>query len=230
MIKDSVIIITGASRGIGKAMAFHFSKLGAKIVLAARSKNTMLEFSKKLPGEYLVVKTDVCSEKSVKNMINQTIKKFGRIDVLINNAGHGESLSVFDTTTEIWENIIKTNLTGSFITTRETLVHMKKTGGRIVFIASTAGMGSRPEWAAYAASKAGVINFAMSMSRALESYGVKVFCISPAGTDTDLRKKLVPDEDPLKIMKPKDVVNVVEYCLTDEGDAIEGQPIIVKVR
>jgi 3-oxoacyl-[acyl-carrier protein] reductase len=135
-----------------------------------------------------------------------------------------------DTSLKTWDLTMKTNLTGTFITTREALRYMKKTGGKIINIASTAGTGPRPGWCAYAASKAGVINFSMSIAKELESYNIKVFCLCPAGTATDLRKKLVPDEDPTTIMQPEDVVNVVEYCLSDEADVIESQPIIIRVR
>ncbi|MQY79467.1 MAG: SDR family NAD(P)-dependent oxidoreductase [Bacteroidetes bacterium] len=228
MIKDSVIVITGASRGIGKAMALTFSKKGAKVVLAARSMEVMKSFSHKLPSPYLILETDVCSEISVKNMIEATVKKFGRIDVLINNAGFVEPLGVMDTSIDIWEKTMRTNLTGTFLCTREALRHMKKTGGKIFFIASTSGTGPRPGWCAYAASKAGVINFSMSMAEELRSYNIKVFCICPGGTATDLRKKLVPDEDPTTIMQPQSVVNIVEFCLNNAADVLEAQPIIIR--
>jgi 3-oxoacyl-[acyl-carrier protein] reductase len=229
-IKDSVIVITGASRGIGKVMALRFSRLGAKVVLAARSVDVMQSFAHELASPYLIVETDVCSESSIRNMIEKAIRTFGRIDILINNAGFVEARGVMDTSLKTWDLTMKTNLTGTFITTREALRYMKKTGGKIINIASTAGTGPRPGWCAYAASKAGVINFSMSIAKELESYNIRVFCLCPAGTATDLRKKLVPDEDPTTIMQPEDVVNVVEYCLSDEADVIESQPIIIRVR
>ncbi|MCK4689232.1 MAG: SDR family oxidoreductase, partial [Candidatus Marinimicrobia bacterium] len=152
MIKDSVIIITGASRGIGKAMALKFSKNRAKVVLAARSINEMNRFINELPSPHLTIETDVTSEQSVRNMIEATIKHFGRIDVLINNAGFVEPLGVMDTPLDIWDLTLRTNLTGTFLCTKEVIRYMKKTGGKIINIASTAGTGPRPGWCAYAAA------------------------------------------------------------------------------
>lgn len=230
MIKDAVIVITGASRGIGKAMALRFSQLGARVVLAARSEQVMRSFADQLTSPYLIVKTDVGSESSVRRLIRKTIATFGRIDVLINNAGIVEPVGVMETSLEIWETTLRTNLTGAFLCTREALRYMKKTGGKIIYIASTAGTGPRPGWCAYAASKAGVINFSMSMAEELRSYGIKVFCLCPAGTATDLRRKLVPEEDPATIMQPQAVVAVVEYCLKDDANVLAAQPIIIRAK
>jgi len=129
-----------------------------------------------------------------------------------------------------WHDMIETNLTGTFLCTKEAVKYMKKTGGKIINIASMAGTGARPGWSAYAASKAGVINFSLTMAEELKIYGIKVFCICPGRTATALRKKLVPDEDLSKIMKPSAVVNIVKFCLFDEADVIDAQPILVRER
>ncbi len=230
MLKKSVIIITGASRGIGRVMAESYSNQGAYVVLAARSYDLMQSFSKDLKTDHLIVKTDVRNEDSVKNMIKQTIDKYGKIDVLINNAGIIEPYDIENTTLEVWQDIFNTNLTGSFLVTREAIKYMKTTGGKIIYIASTAGMGARPERCAYAASKAGLINFATSMAKALHKYNIKVYNICPSGTATALREKLELSEDPEKLMNPKDVSGIVEYCLTNQADVIDAQPIIVRIR
>ncbi len=144
MIKDSVIIITEASCGIGKAMAIRFSQKGAKVVLAARSVDEIEANAVKLPSPYLIVNTDVCSEVSVKNMAKYSIEHFGRINVLINNAGFVEPLGIMETSLDIWDLTLRTNLTGTFLCTKEVIKYMKKTGGKIINIASTAGTGPRP--------------------------------------------------------------------------------------
>lgn len=230
MLKNSVIVITGASRGIGRVMAESYSSQGANIVLAARSYDLMKSFSKDLKTDHLIVKTDVRDESSVRNMITRTIEKYGRIDVLINNAGIIEPYDIENTSLEVWQDIFATNLTGSFLVTREAIKYMKESGGKIIYIASTAGMGPRPERCAYAASKAGLINFATSMAKALHKYDIKVYNICPSGTATELREKLELSEDPEKLMNPKDVAGIVEYCLTDQADVIDAQPIIVRIR
>ncbi len=230
MLKDQVVIITGASKGIGRVMAENYSAKGANVVLAARSYSLMKQFSKNLKTEHLVIKTDVRVEKSVEEMISQTIEHFGKIDVVINNAGIIEPYDIENTSLETWKDIISTNLTGPFMVTQKVIPHMKKNGGKIIYIASTAGMGPRPKRCAYSASKAGLINFAMSMAKSLAKYNIKIYNVCPSGTATDLREKLKLTEDPASLMHPQDVAGIVEYCLTDQADVIDAQPIIVRLR
>jgi len=230
MIEGKVIIVTGASSGIGKEMAITFSNMGANVVLAARREKRMYEFSDQLKGDWLIVPTDVKNYNSVKRLMKTTVDKYGRIDILINNAGYADPVGILEMTLKQWHDMIETNLTGTFLCTKEAVKYMKKTGGKIINIASMAGTGARPGWSAYAASKAGVINFSLTMAEELKIYGIKVFCICPGRTATALRKKLVPDEDLSKIMKPSAVVNIVKFCLSDEADVIDAQPILVRER
>lgn len=230
MLKNQVIVITGASKGIGRVMAETYSEKGAKVVLAARSYDLMQSFSAQLKSEYLILKTDVRDENSVNNMIEKTIEHFGQIDVIINNAGIIEPFDIENTTLEIWEDILATNLTGPFLVTKAALKYMKQKGGKIIYIASTAGMGPRPSRCAYSASKAGLINFAMSMAKSLHKHNIKVYNICPSGTATGLREKLDLGEDPAELMHPRDVAAIVEYCLTEQADVIDAQPIIVRTR
>ncbi len=229
-MKDKVIIITGASRGIGKAIVEMLKPKNATLVLAARDENKMQEIVADYNGNYLIKKTDVADEQSVKSLIKEVIERFGRIDVLINNAGFVDPKSVFETTLENWEKTIRVNLTGPFLCTKEAGKYMKKTGGKIIYIASTAGLTARPGWSAYAASKSGLINFAQTMAEELRQYGIKVFCIAPGRTATDLRRRLAPNEDPRTIMQADKVAKIVEFLLSDDADVIEGQPILVRER
>ncbi len=229
-MKDKVIIITGASRGIGKAIVEMLKPKNATLVLAARDESKMQEIVADYNGNYLIKKTDVADEQSVKSLIKEVIEKFGRIDVLINNAGFVDPKSVFETTLENWEKTIRVNLTGPFLCTKEAGKYMKKTGGKIIYIASTAGLTARPGWSAYAASKSGLINFSLTMAEELRQYGIKVFCIAPGRTATDLRRRLAPNEDPRTIMQADKVAKIVEFLLSDDADVIEGQPILVRER
>ena len=230
MVSGKVIIITGASKGIGKEMAITFSSHGAKTVLASRNDKRMEEFKEQLHGDWMIHKTDVCNEQSVHALVEAVMAKYGRIDVLVNNAGFVEPVGLLEMSLELWEKTIATNLTGCFLCTREVVRFMKKTGGKIVNIASTAGLTPRSGWSAYAASKAGVINFSLTMAEELRLNNIKVFCVCPGRTATVLRRKLAPDEDPTTIMQPKAVVETVEYCLSDAANVLEGQPILVRER
>jgi 3-oxoacyl-[acyl-carrier protein] reductase len=230
MIKNKVIVITGASQGIGEQIAASFSKSGARIVLAARNLKKLKTISKQLKTEHLICKTDVREEDSVKELIAKTMERFNRIDVLINNAGYVDPVGLLEMTLEQWNNMINTNLTGTFLCTREVVKYMKKSGGRIINIASSAGLSARPGWSGYAASKAGVINFSITMSEELRIYNIKVFCLCPGRTATNLRRRLAPNEDPTTIMQPRAVVETIKYCLSPQSDVIDGQPIQVRER
>ncbi len=107
---------------------------------------------------------------------------------------------------------------------------MKQNGGKIINIASTAGLTPRPGWSAYAAAKSGVINFSSAVAEELASYDIKIFVICPGRTATPLRKILAPTEDPKSIMQPDTVADTIVFCLTDAANPIEGQPILVRER
>lgn len=230
MIRDQVIIVTGASQGIGEETVRTFSSQGACMVLAARNEKKMVEIARTLPSPHLVCPTDVRDERSVQDTVEQTMNRFGRIDVLINNAGTVEPLGLLDMELAQWRDMIETNLTGTFLCTREVVKYMKKNGGRIVNIASTAGLSARPGWSGYAASKAGVINFSQTMAEELRVYNILVFCICPGRTATNLRQRLAPNEDPTTIMQPHAVVETIAYCLTPQAHVLEGQILQVRER
>ena len=229
-MKNKVVIVTGASQGIGREIAINLSENGAKIVLVSRNIKMLKQTASMLNNENIIIQTDIRLENSVKNMVKKTIETFGKIDVLINNAGYVEPAGILEMKLKHWTDMIDTNLTGTFLCTKEVVKYMKKSGGKIINIASTAGIGARPGWSGYAASKAGVISFSLTMAEELRNYNIKVFCICPGRTATNLRKKLAPNEDPTTIMQPESVVKIVKYCFTDDANIIEGQPILVRER
>ena len=230
MIKGKVVIVTGASRGIGIEISLSLIRQGAIVVLAARSTHEIEDRLKDIKGDYLIHNTDIEDFESVKYLVSSVIKKYNRIDVLINNAGYVEPKSLFETTLENWNKTIAVNLTGAFLSTKEVSRYMKKTGGRIINIASTAGLSARPGWSAYAASKAGLINFSETMAEELREYNIKVFTIAPGRTATDLRRRLAPSEDPKTIMQPDKIANIINFMLSEESDVIEGQVVQVRER
>lgn len=230
MTSERVIIVTGASQGIGEETVRTLSAVGHRVILASRNAGKMEQIAATLPSEHLVLETDVSSEYSVRCMIEGTMERFGRIDALVNNAGSVEPLGLLEMNLSQWRSMIDTNLTGTFLCTREAVKYMKKQGGRIVNIASTAGLTPRPGWSGYAASKAGVISFSQAMSEELRVYNILVFCICPGRTATNLRKRLAPHEDPTTIMQPQAVADTIAYCLTPEARVLEGQVLQVRER
>ena len=229
-MENKVIIVTGASSGIGYHTALKLQESGDIIIWTSRAIEKNEEIKKHLKNNSILKNLDVSSEESVVDLINYVRDKYGRLDALINCAGYVDPESLFSTTLENWEKTLKVNLTGTFLCVKYAGLLMKKTGGKIVNIASTAGLTPRPGWSAYAAAKSGVINFSSAIAEELSGYGIKVFVIAPGRTATPLRKILAPNEDPQTIMQPQTVADMILFCLRPEADCIEGQPLLVRER
>lgn len=229
-MENKVIIVTGASSGIGYQTALKLQESENVIIWTSRTIENDDEIKKQLKNNSILKNLDVSSEESVKSLIDYVRKTYGRLDALINCAGYVEPESLFSTTLENWEKTLKVNLTGTFLCVKYGGLLMKKTGGKIINIASTAGLTPRPGWSAYAAAKSGVINFSSAIAEELSGYGIKVFVIAPGRTATPLRKILAPNEDPQTIMQPQTVADMILFCLRPEADCIEGQPLLVRER
>lgn len=225
-----VIIVTGASSGIGYQTALKLQEQNHIVIWSSRFIENNENIKSVLTNKSVCKNVDVSSESSVQNLINFVENKYGRLDALINCAGYVDPECLFSTTIENWEKTISINLTGTFLCVKYAALLMKKTGGKIINIASTAGLTPRPGWSAYAAAKSGVINFSSAIAEELSNYGIKVFVIAPGRTATPLRKILAPNEDPHSIMQPEVVANMILFCLTPVADCIEGQPLLVRER
>jgi 3-oxoacyl-[acyl-carrier protein] reductase len=227
-----VYIITGASKGIGKATAIKLSNENPNdlfIILARDIKK--LEETKKLMhanAKVIAKEIDLSDTPAIINYIKYVGEEYGRIDYLINIAGFVNPKSLLETTIENFEMTYKINILSVFVLTREVVRFMKRTGGKILNVASTAGMSSRPGWSAYSSSKAALISFSKTMSDELEEYGIKSYVISPGRCATDLRKLLAPEEDPSTIMQPEEVADVISNLMGIDGNNLDGQNIIIR--
>jgi len=210
-LKGKVAIVTGSSRGLGKAIAAGFASQGAAIVIAARS----LTAQKGLPGTIfktadeikaqggtaLAVACDVTDETSVNNMVEKALDKFGRVDVLVNNAGIAFYCPVLETPAKRWEIVMKVNLTGAFQCSKAVLPDMiKRKSGSIINISSLAANerdeGTVPTGAAYAASKAALDRFTLSLAAETGKYNIAVNALKPHRiVDTDGMRLWLPDAD-----------------------------------
>ena len=231
-LQNRVAIITGASRGIGEEIARQLADNGVHLTLAARSRVNLENLAEELHHRCDVNVTpqviDVQDEGMVMNMMRDTFDAFGRIDILVNNAGCVEPLGILEMPLSKWQQTMNTNLTATFLCTREAARYMKLRGGKMVNVASTAGLGPRPGRSAYAAAKAAVINFSESMAAELKDYGIKVYCVAPGRTATALRRIIAPDEDPDVSLKPENVADTVIFLLSDHGDHLSQQPILIR--
>jgi 3-oxoacyl-[acyl-carrier protein] reductase len=227
---NKVIFITGASSGIGFQTALKLQEKGNTVIWASRNAETEDKISKALKGDSIAINMDVASENSVKSAFDKVRMKYDKLDGLVNCAGFVDPFPMLMTDMDNWKRTIDINLTGTFLCCKFATFLMKDSGGKIVNIASTAGLTPRPGWGAYAAAKSGVINFSSAISEELAQYNIKLFILNPGRTATPLRKILAPNEDPSTIMQPETVADTIIYCFTKEADVLEGQSLIVRER
>lgn len=229
-----VAIITGASRGIGRAIAVELSRAGYVVAVAARCIDGLKETAalmtgaRKGPSPHMLCTADVQVERDVEKLFRDVTNRYGRADLLVNNAGYVDPVGVLETSLENWATTLATNLTSAFLCTREFARVNKRVGGKIINIASTAGISARPGWGAYAAAKAGLINFSTTMSEELKPYNIKVYCVAPGRTATQLRTRLAPDEDQSQILQPNAVARLVRFLASPEADFIDQQTIVIR--
>ncbi|MEI7906484.1 MAG: SDR family NAD(P)-dependent oxidoreductase [Bacteroidota bacterium] len=213
-LKGLTAIVTGASKGIGKAIALTLSTHGVNVVLAARSADMLAGIQKEISvsgGNSIAIATDVTSESSVQNLINETIVKFGTVDILINNAGVGKFSNVVDMKTEEYDRMMDVNLKGVFLCSRAVLPAMiKQQKGEIINIASLAGKNSFAGGSVYSASKWGLIGFARSLMLEVRDHNIRVVTISPGSVNTHFADK---ETNEPQIIQPQDVADTVLFAL-----------------
>lgn len=232
---DKVAIITGSSRGIGKAAAFALASEGAKIVVNyARSSAAADEVVAAIfdqGGEAIALQADVSQAEQVDEMVKSTIDKFGRIDVLVNNAGITRDTLLLRMKPEDWQAVIDLNLTGVFLCTRAvSKIMLKQRAGRIINISSVAGLMGNPGQANYSAAKAGVIGFTKTIAKELAPRGVTVNAVAPGFIATDMTEDLKNTEEILKYIplgrygKAEEVAGLIRFLAADSAAAyITGQ-------
>jgi NADP-dependent 3-hydroxy acid dehydrogenase YdfG len=207
MMRSKVAVISGASRGIGKSIAERYAREGAKLVISAHSEGPLLEVRDELKSigtECVGVVADMAVEDDVKNFIQTAFNSFGRIDVLVNNAGFGMFKPVTEMSTEEYDRLFDVNMRGTFIATRESLKHMmRQNDGVIINIASLAGKNAIENGAVYAATKWAMLGFGKSIMLEVRKHNIRVITICPGSVDTDF--SLNPSTNREKILKPEDV-------------------------
>ena len=237
---EKCALITGATRGIDKQIAITLAKQGYNIALNYRKENEELENTKKeieeIGVQVLAVKGDVANFEECENFVKQVIERFGQIDVLVNNAGITKDMLLMRMKKEDFEQVIDTNLVGTFNVTKNVVPYMMKArSGRIINISSVVGISGNAGQTNYSASKAGIIGFTKSLAKEIASRNILVNSVAPGFIETNMTDVLKDDVKqeiakniPLKRMgTAQDVANVVKFLASDDSSYITGQVINV---
>jgi 3-oxoacyl-[acyl-carrier protein] reductase len=240
-LKNKVAIVTGSSRGIGRAIAIAFAKEGCKVVVNyCRSKEKAREVSEEIerinPDGSIVVQADVSSQSEVERMVTKTIATFGTLHILVNNVGVFNRCRFLDMSLSEWERIIHNDLTSVFVCTRIAIQHiLKNEWGRIINISSTSGITGGTSGAHYAAAKGGVIAFTKAISNELSQYGITVNAIVPSKIETDMlwrsldekSKETLLEKIPVRRFgKPEEIASLAVFLASDNAGYITGESIV----
>lgn len=233
MRSGKTAVITGASQGIGRAAAIRLSREPniSRIALIARNPRGLEETAGCMDHEDTEVAClpyDLADLDGIPNLMAGIRRRFGSIDLLLNIAGYADPQSLLDTTNENLMTTYRVNVFAMLVLIREAVRQMRNRPGKILNVASTAGVSARPGWLAYASSKAAVVSLSLTLSEELAGTGIKVYTISPGRCATELRRLLAPEEDQSTIMQPSQVAEVIAKLLDDDETTLDGQNIIVR--
>jgi 3-oxoacyl-[acyl-carrier protein] reductase len=226
-LADKVAIVTGAGRGIGRSIAIALAQHGARVVLAARTAAQLLQVQDEiaaLGGDALVVAADIGVEQDVIALVRQAIDHYGRLDIVVNNAGIGMYGPLENATTVQWDAMMNINARGTFLMCREAIPHLRlhKTS-YIVNITSVVGVKGYVNQALYSASKHAVMGMSKALAKEMQKDGIRVHAICPGGVDTDMASQARPDLDRTILIQPAEIADVVLFLVTRAGNAVIDQ-------
>jgi 3-oxoacyl-[acyl-carrier protein] reductase len=240
-LERRVAIVTGAARNIGKQIAIELARAGASVVIAdvqAGAARRVAEQIKRANGRALAVETDVGDGEQIKNMVSATVKEFGRVDILVNNAALlGPRSTLEDLSLDQWDRMQDVNLRSAFLAAQAVVPHMKKKRkGKIINISSVVFWVGLMNTSHYSASKGGLIGLTRSLARELGTYNVNVNAITPGAVKTPEELKVARQEDVDRILEsqclkrrvlPQDIARAALFLASDLSDAITGQTLNV---
>lgn len=230
-LEEKIAIVTGAASGIGKAVSLALTDQGAVVAVVDiridQAQKVVTEIEA-LGGKAIAIQADVSQESAVENAVQQTKAAFGKIDILVNNAAIEILTPMVSVTVEQWDQVINTNLRGAFLFTKAALQEMlAQGGGTIVNIGSVDGTRGRANGAAYAASKAALIAFTESLADEMAKYNIRANILCPAGVNTAMWRVTHSQVDPLSVLQPEDVAEMVVFFASERSRSINGATIEV---
>ncbi len=229
-LSGKVALITGGSRGIGKALAAAYAREGARVFVCARNQLSIDQAVAEIRnrgGEIHGLAGDVGRVEDVTRIVRGAADQYGVIDILVNNASLlGPRVPITDYSPSAWEEVVRVNLTGVFLMTQEVLrLMVPRRSGAIINISSGVGRVGKARWGAYAASKFAVEGFTQVLAEELKGLGIRVNAVNPGATRTEMRAAAYPNEDPLTLPLPEAIVPVFVYLASDDSRAISGQSL-----
>ena len=226
MLRGKVVMITGASRGLGRALALAFAREGVSLVINSRSEDSLEPVAgeaKETGAEVLAIPADVSVEAEVERLVNESVRRFGGIDVLVNNAGVlGPRVPIEEYPEDEWRKVLDANLTAPFLLIRTVIPRMPE-GGSIINMTSGVSVEGRAEWGAYSVSKFGLEGLTQILAAELKERGIRVNSVDPGGMRTEMRAAAYPDEDPTTRITPEENTDVFLYLASDESREVTGE-------
>ena len=226
MLEGKVALITGASRGLGRALALAYAGEGAQLVINARSEGSLKPVADEAEGagaDVLAVPADVASAADVKGLVQAAVDRFGRIDVLVNNAGLlGPRVKIEEYPEDEWRRVIEANLTAPFLLAKAAIPCMPE-GASIIDVVSGVSVAGRAEWGAYSVSKFGLEGLTQILAAELKDRGIRANAVDPGGMRTEMRAAAYPEEDPQTRITPEENTAVFLYLASDESKDVTGQ-------
>ena len=230
---DKVVIVTGAGSGIGAATAQRFAAEGAKIVLAGRTRGKLEAAARALPASHVLIQdTDVSSKDSVDRLVATAVERFGKLDVLVNNAGIAAVGPLMETTVDDWRSTMAVDVDGVFYGCRAAVPHLLATKGSIINVSSVSGIGGDWNMSAYNAAKGAVTNLTRSLALELGGQGVRVNAVNPSLTLTELTGELRNNDAVMakfaeripmgRGARPEEVAAVIAFLASDDASFVNG--------
>ena len=229
-LSEKVALVTGGSRGIGRAIAAAYTRAGASVFICGRDQVAVdgaIDELRNDGGDIDGAAGDIGSSDDVKRLVQSALSRFATIDVLVNNAGVlGPRETIADYPIDVWNEVVRINLTGLFLITREVLPTMlAQRSGSIINVTSGVGRLGKARWGAYAVAKAGLEGFTQVLADEVKSSGIRVNAVNPAATRTGMRAAAYPEEDPMTLPTAESITPIFVHLASADSSGVTGQSL-----